>query len=97
MGQLDRRKNLSARGRSVVAFTLLVVPWLFAPAAAQAADQSVTSIPDTPSEVADGGFAQDVPLSGPQVDVGIGGTDGRIGGGTGGAGGESGGSGGSVQ
>jgi tetratricopeptide (TPR) repeat protein len=37
MGQLDRRKNLSTRGRSVVAFTLLVVPWLFTPAAAQAA------------------------------------------------------------
>jgi hypothetical protein len=47
-------------------------------------------------EIADGGIAPDVPLSGPQVDVGIGGTDGRIGGGTGGAGGGSGGSGGST-
>jgi hypothetical protein len=39
MGQLDRRKNLSTRGRSLVAFALLIVPWLFAPAAAQAASR----------------------------------------------------------
>lgn len=39
MCQLDRRKNLSTRGRSLVAFALFVVPWLFAPAAAQAASR----------------------------------------------------------